>query len=258
MACLAMLSQSRGTALAMLGSLIVVVALVPGRTRRVYGLLVVAGAVAARRPRPAARLRPLAGRVGIRRRSATPPGARRCWPPIAAGARLGRCSRWRGSWLSPSRAWRSRAAQGRIVAARDSGRARAGRWPAAPRSRIEHDVRNQWHAFTHLADRRAPAPARSAASQSRLLSGGGNRYDYWRIAWRVWREHPLLGVGAGNYARSYYEQRATTEDIEQPHSIELQALSELGLVGALLLAGLHRRASAGGPCACAPPRHARR
>ncbi len=47
----------------------------------------------------------------------------------------------------------------------------------------------------------------------------------------------VLGVGAGNYPRSYYQQRATTEDIEQPHSIELQALSELGLVGALLLAG---------------------
>ena len=53
----------------------------------------------------------------------------------------------------------------------------------------------------------------------------------------MWREHPVLGVGAGNYARSYYQQRATTEDIQQPHSIELQALSELGLVGALLLAG---------------------
>jgi tetratricopeptide (TPR) repeat protein len=31
--------------------------------------------------------------------------------------------------------------------------------------------------------------------------------------------------------------RATGEDIEQPHSIELQTLSELGLVGALLLLG---------------------
>ena len=52
----------------------------------------------------------------------------------------------------------------------------------------------------------------------------------------MWRENPVLGVGAGNYPRSYYEQRATTEDIDQPHSVELQALSELGVVGALLLA----------------------
>jgi tetratricopeptide (TPR) repeat protein len=107
---------------------------------------------------------------------------------------------------------------------------------ASSAQRIDRDVRNQWHAFTHLAGPSSDASA-SAASQSRLLSGAGNRYDYWRVAWRVWREHPMLGVGAGNYPRSYYQQRATTEDVEQPHSIELQALSELGIVGALLLAG---------------------
>jgi tetratricopeptide (TPR) repeat protein len=103
--------------------------------------------------------------------------------------------------------------------------------------RIERDVRGQWHAFTHLAGPTAGSSS-SADSQSRLLSGAGNRYDYWRIAWRVWKENPVLGVGAGNYPRPYYQQRATTEDIEQPHSIELQSLSELGIVGALLLAGL--------------------
>ncbi len=52
----------------------------------------------------------------------------------------------------------------------------------------------------------------------------------------MWRAHPILGVGAGSYPRFYYQQRATTEDIEQPHSLELQILSELGIVGALLLA----------------------
>jgi tetratricopeptide (TPR) repeat protein len=45
----------------------------------------------------------------------------------------------------------------------------------------------------------------------------------------------VLGLGAGNYARSYYERRATTEAVDQPHSLELQALSELGLGGVLLL-----------------------
>ncbi len=111
------------------------------------------------------------------------------------------------------------------------------RWSSAVGSahRIDRSVRDQWHAFTHLAEPSYGGGAASA-SQSRLLSGAGNRYDYWRIAWRVWREHPALGVGAGNYPRPYYQQRATTEDIEQPHSIELQALSELGIVGALLLA----------------------
>jgi tetratricopeptide (TPR) repeat protein len=107
---------------------------------------------------------------------------------------------------------------------------------ASSAHRIGRDVRDQWHVFTHLAGSSGAATS-SSTSQPRLLSGAGNRYDYWRIAWRLWKEHPLLGVGAGNYPRPYYELRATTEDVEQPHSVELQALSELGVVGALLLAG---------------------
>jgi hypothetical protein len=70
---------------------------------------------------------------------------------------------------------------------------------------------------------------------SRLVSGAGNRYDYWRIAVGEWKEHKLLGVGAGNYERRYFVERRTTEDIRQPHSLQLQTLSELGLVGGGLL-----------------------
>jgi O-antigen ligase/polysaccharide polymerase Wzy-like membrane protein len=106
---------------------------------------------------------------------------------------------------------------------------------AGSTQRIERDVRAQVHAFIHLYEPGEGGSLSSASTSARLLSGGGNRYDYWRIAWGVWRGHPLLGVGAGNYPRPYYERRATTEDIQQPHSLELQALSELGLVGALLL-----------------------
>ena len=108
----------------------------------------------------------------------------------------------------------------------------------ASASTIESRLDRQWHAFTHLAEPGESATPASSSARSRLLSGAGNRYDYWRIAWRLWRDHPLEGVGAGNYPRSYYELRATTEDVEQPHSLELQTLSELGLVGAVLLAML--------------------
>ncbi len=43
--------------------------------------------------------------------------------------------------------------------------------------------------------------------------------------------HPVAGVGAGGYTVAYYKQRRTTEAIENPHSIELELLAELGLVG---------------------------
>lgn len=86
-------------------------------------------------------------------------------------------------------------------------------------------------------------------SSSRFASGGGNRYDYWRIAVAQLRDEPVVGVGAGNYDTTYFARRRTVEDVRQPHSLPLQALAELGLVGGIalalfvggVLAGLARR-----------------
>jgi O-antigen ligase len=71
--------------------------------------------------------------------------------------------------------------------------------------------------------------------ESRLASGGGNRYDYWRIAVDEWSDRPIAGLGAGNYYRDYFLERQTTEDIRQPHSLPLQVLAETGLLGGLAL-----------------------
>jgi UDP-GlcNAc:undecaprenyl-phosphate GlcNAc-1-phosphate transferase len=232
MACLAILSQSRGTALAMLVPLVAVVAFVPGRTRRVYGLLVVAGAVALAAPDLLSVYEHSAG-GSVSAEAGHAAGRAALLASIAVGL----------AWALLTLVWELAVAPGEW----GSRAAKTGSWllaipivvalvvAGASAHRIEHSARSQWHAFTNLAAPSSIATA-STASQSRLLSGGGNRYDYWRIAWQMWREHPVLGVGAGNYPRPYYEQRATTEDIDQPHSVELQALSELGVVGALLLA----------------------
>jgi len=98
---------------------------------------------------------------------------------------------------------------------------------------LERTARNQWHAFVHLSD---SASSGSSAVQTRLFSGAGNRYDYWRVAWHAFTGDPVIGVGAGNFAAAYYAHRQTQESIQNPHSIELQTLSELGIVGAGLLA----------------------
>lgn len=98
---------------------------------------------------------------------------------------------------------------------------------AAEAGPIAHRIHTQYEAFVRLAP---------AAGNSRLFSGAGNRYDYWRVALIEFRSQPLRGVGAGNYDVGYYLHRRTTEAITQPHSLELQTLAELGLVGAVLLA----------------------
>ena len=73
-------------------------------------------------------------------------------------------------------------------------------------------------------------------TSSRFTSGAGNRYDYWRVAVEQFADNPVRGIGAGNYDRTYFLERRTTEDIRQAHSIELQMLGELGIVGGALLA----------------------
>jgi tetratricopeptide (TPR) repeat protein len=49
-------------------------------------------------------------------------------------------------------------------------------------------------------------------------------------------DNPIRGVGAGNFDSTYFLERRTSENIRQPHSLELQTLGELGFVGGLLLA----------------------
>jgi UDP-GlcNAc:undecaprenyl-phosphate GlcNAc-1-phosphate transferase len=95
---------------------------------------------------------------------------------------------------------------------------------------IADELDSQYDAFVHLS-----VDQGGEQTASRLLSGAGNRYDYWRIAKSAWTDNPVLGVGAGNYDQTYFLQRSTAEDIRQPHSLVLQALSELGLPGLALV-----------------------
>lgn len=92
-------------------------------------------------------------------------------------------------------------------------------------------VKRQYDDFVNLK-------VENTRTDSRFLSGGGFRYDYWRIAWRQFEDNPLKGLGAGNYDRTYFLERRTVEDIRQPHSLELQTLAELGLVGGFALSTL--------------------
>jgi tetratricopeptide (TPR) repeat protein len=88
-------------------------------------------------------------------------------------------------------------------------------------------VRQQYDDFVNL---RVDDPG-----GTRFLSGGGYRYDYWRVAWLEFKDAPIRGQGAGNYDDLYFVERRTSEDIRQPHSLPMQTLAELGLVGMVFL-----------------------
>jgi len=115
----------------------------------------------------------------------------------------------------------------------------AGGWVAAgdPVARLRHG----WDTFK--SGRGYAANSRG----SRLTSGlGSNRYDFYRVALDEFVAHPLVGIGADNFAQQYLEHGRSQETPHYPHSVELRALTETGIVGALLAAaGLGAALAAG-------------
>jgi O-antigen ligase len=93
-------------------------------------------------------------------------------------------------------------------------------------------VSRAYHAFN------APAPLVKTNSSQRLFSlSGSNRSEYWRVAWREYEAHPLLGGGAGSYQRYWLRQRRNDLPVLDAHSLYLETLAELGPVGLVFLLG---------------------
>lgn len=73
--------------------------------------------------------------------------------------------------------------------------------------------------------------------RTRLLDSGNNgRLDHWRVAVDEWEAHPVSGSGAGTYEHSWNQSRQREFNVRDAHSLYLENLSELGLVGLGLLA----------------------
>ncbi|HMJ97272.1 MAG TPA: O-antigen ligase family protein [Thermoleophilaceae bacterium] len=72
-----------------------------------------------------------------------------------------------------------------------------------------------------------------------LSSGGGSgRWQFWSAAADQWKEHPLAGDGAGSF-EPWWAQHGTLDwFVRNAHSLWLETLGELGVIGFLLLAGV--------------------
>jgi tetratricopeptide (TPR) repeat protein len=71
------------------------------------------------------------------------------------------------------------------------------------------------------------------------------RWNWWEDALEVFREHPVVGVGAGAYDVARRPFREDTFAPVEPHSLPLQFLAELGVVGFLLIGTAAAAAAAG-------------
>jgi O-Antigen ligase len=92
------------------------------------------------------------------------------------------------------------------------------------------DVAAKWRSF------KAGYPAESGGSHF-SLGLGSNRYDFWRVAVHQFRDHPLQGAGADNFADDYVRERRSTEEPLYPHSLLIRIPAQIGVVGSLLFLG---------------------
>jgi O-Antigen ligase len=75
-----------------------------------------------------------------------------------------------------------------------------------------------------------------SSGASRLVTLRSNRYAYWRVALRAFGDEPLRGVGAGGWSVYWLRERTVSEAARDAHSLPLQTLAELGVIGLALLA----------------------
>ena len=74
------------------------------------------------------------------------------------------------------------------------------------------------------------------SGSSRLLSSSDNgRLEHWEVALDAFRDDRLHGSGAGTYQIHWARERATSVDVRDGHSLYLETLGELGIVGLVLL-----------------------
>ncbi len=73
------------------------------------------------------------------------------------------------------------------------------------------------------------------------------RIDIWHVAWQAWLDHPMTGLGAGNFVGQSIERLTTVPGVEllkshlltgkgiEVHNIYLEALAERGVLGLVTL-----------------------
>ena len=76
-----------------------------------------------------------------------------------------------------------------------------------------------------------------ASERSRLTDlRTQSRPSYWRVAVDAFERDPVVGSGAGDFVIDWSRDRPVLEDSAEGHSVYLETLAELGIVGGVLLA----------------------
>jgi hypothetical protein len=93
---------------------------------------------------------------------------------------------------------------------------------------IASDPSERWEEF-----KRPPTVADTAGERDVLARGGSSgRWQFWTAAYDAFETEPLRGIGAGGYPTWWNQHGSLPSDTGNAHSLAMDTLSELGLLGA--------------------------
>jgi peptidoglycan/LPS O-acetylase OafA/YrhL len=75
----------------------------------------------------------------------------------------------------------------------------------------------------------------TGATAARLASTDSNRYAYWQVAAGAWADAPVRGTGSGGFGVVWLRDRDIDEPVRDAHSLPIEVLAELGVVGLMFL-----------------------
>jgi hypothetical protein len=89
------------------------------------------------------------------------------------------------------------------------------------------------HRWDQFVDQQAPAAPLLRDRLSSISSDG--RIALWNIALNAFRAHPINGTGADTFEILYYEHRGDSSVVVNAHSLYIETLGDLGIVGLALV-----------------------
>jgi hypothetical protein len=95
------------------------------------------------------------------------------------------------------------------------------------------EVSDAWHEF------KKPGTPAGDNSSARFQSASGNgRYQLWETAVDAYKTDPMVGIGPGTYEQYWAEHGNLPTFVRDAHSLFLESLAELGIIGLVLIGSL--------------------